>query len=60
MPIYAYKCTKCEHEVEKIQKVDAPAPVCIDSEHGEMQKQLSCPKWRFNDPKGTDHGRLLR
>lgn len=26
MPIYEYRCPKCGHELEVMQKVDAPAP----------------------------------
>lgn len=26
MPLYVYKCSKCQAEVEEIQKMDDPAP----------------------------------
>ena len=28
MPLYAYKCTACAHEFEKIQKMSDPNPQC--------------------------------
>lgn len=28
MPIYVFRCEKCDEEKEKLQKVDAPFPKC--------------------------------
>lgn len=28
MPIYEYKCESCGHQVEKLQKMGDPPPVC--------------------------------
>ena len=28
MPIYNYKCETCDHEMERVQKYDDPAPAC--------------------------------
>ena len=28
MPVYEYKCSQCDHEVELLQKHNEPAPKC--------------------------------
>lgn len=28
MPIYEYRCNTCGHKIEKLQRMDAPAPQC--------------------------------
>jgi len=60
MPTYAFKCTKCEKELDKFMKYSDPAPVCefckID-----MTKQFhSNYKFIFTNKlcKGTDGGNL--
>lgn len=32
MPIYEYKCTSCGHEVSKLVKMEASAPLCTKCE----------------------------
>ncbi len=47
MPIYEYKCLRCDSHVEKMQKVsDAPLKVC-DECGGEMEKQVSLSGFQF-------------
>ena len=40
MPIFEYRCTKCEHEFEDIVSSSAPAPVCPEC-GAPTEKQLS-------------------
>lgn len=42
MPIYGYKCSSCEHELEKIQKFsDEPLKKCPECEKDTLVKQVS-------------------
>lgn len=42
MPIYEYKCDKCEYEVDELQQIGGEAPLC--SECGaEMRKKPTYP-----------------
>ena len=50
MPLYEYRCTDddCDHEVEKLQKVGAKAPVCDkDEEHGPMERKVSQTRFKL-------------
>ena len=40
MPCYEWKCEKCGHEFETMQKMSAPNPECPQCQ-GESDKQLS-------------------
>ena len=57
MPIYVYRCEKCNHEYDRLEKLDAPTenecPECagigrriISSKHGNFQ--LKGEKWFKN------------
>jgi putative FmdB family regulatory protein len=47
MPIYEYKCKKCRHCLEVIQKVnDAPVKVCPKC-GGKLEKQVSSSSIQF-------------
>jgi len=37
MPIYEYKCAKCDYEFEKIQKVGSTSPPCPKCGYGTYQ-----------------------
>lgn len=43
MPVYEYKCPKCQKELEVSQKIGDPAPLCTCAEGDpvEMVKQIS-------------------
>ena len=46
MPIYEYRCPKCEHETEELQGYDDPNPDCEKCKKErkkkvEMQRQIS-------------------
>jgi len=46
MPIYEWKCPKCEHELEMMQGFKDPAPICpnLNCQEGDpinMVKQMS-------------------
>jgi putative FmdB family regulatory protein len=47
MPIYEYKCQKCESHFEKMQKVsDAPFEIC-EKCGGQLEKQWSLSGFQF-------------
>lgn len=41
MPLYDYKCPKCNHAFEKNHKIADPKPPCPKCGHTEPEKQLS-------------------
>jgi putative FmdB family regulatory protein len=42
MPIYAYQCTECRHEVEALQKIsDAPLTDCPSCHRSSLVKQVT-------------------
>ncbi len=41
MPIYEYRCTKCGHKIEIIQKVSDPAITVCEKCEGPMSKIIS-------------------
>jgi len=42
MPIYAYQCTECRHEVEVLQKIsDAPLTDCPSCHRSSLVKQVT-------------------
>ena len=49
MPIYDYKCTSCQHELEVIQKVsDEPLVNCPECCKPALQKKVSAPSFRLS------------
>ena len=48
MPIYDYKCSKCEHQIEVIQKVnDEPKTFCTKCKSESLKKLVSAPSFRL-------------
>lgn len=48
MPIYEYKCTDCEHELEKLQKInDAPLTDCPECGKSALKKKISAVGFRL-------------
>ena len=62
MPIYAYRCSSCDHEDDVLQKLsDAPLTICPACKAEAYTKQLSAPGfhlkgsgWYATDFKGGD------
>ena len=61
MPLYEYRCDKCGHRFEKIQKFDAEPETACPQCGGELHRPLTAPAlqfkgagWYVNDyaPKG--------
>lgn len=49
MPIYAYKCQACGHEMEALQKMsDAPLTDCPACNKTELKKMLTAPAFRLS------------
>ena len=48
MPIYEYKCSKCEHQFEMIQRFsDNPIEICPACNKKTVQKLVSAPSFRL-------------
>ena len=48
MPIYDYKCSKCGHQMEVIQKIsDDPKTVCPKCGNKSLKKLISAPSFRL-------------
>ena len=48
MPIYEYKCLKCEHQFEVIQRFsDNPVENCPECNKKSLQKLISAPSFRL-------------
>ena len=48
MPIYEYKCLKCGHQFEVIQRFsDNPIEKCPSCENNEVKKLVSAPSFRL-------------
>jgi putative FmdB family regulatory protein len=45
--LYAYKCAKCGHEFEKIEKLDAPHRQKCPKCKGRAERQLTAPAIQF-------------
>ena len=48
MPIYEYRCTRCEHELEKLQKInDPPLSTCPVCNEEALRKKVSAAGFRL-------------
>ena len=48
MPIYEYKCSKCEHQFEIIQRFsDSPLESCPECGQKSIKKLVSAPSFRL-------------
>ena len=48
MPIYDYKCSKCGHQIEVIQKIsDNPITLCPKCNKKGLKKLVSAPSFRL-------------
>jgi putative FmdB family regulatory protein len=48
MPIYEYRCSKCGHELEALQKIsDDPLKICPACEQDSLQKLVSAASFRL-------------
>jgi len=48
MPIYEYKCTACDHRLEKLQRMsDEPLTDCPECEKPELTKLVSAAGFRL-------------
>ncbi len=48
MPIYEYKCTNCDHELEKLQKMsDDPLRDCPECGEPALRKMISAAGFRL-------------
>lgn len=58
MPIYEFKCAKCLHEFETLQKASDPDPVCPECKSDLVLKQLSTGSFGFKggSPTGSRPG----
>ena len=64
MPIYAYKCSSCQHQLDMLQKIsDAPLAVCPSCGAPTLAKQLTAAGfqlkgsgWYATDFKGGSAG----
>jgi putative FmdB family regulatory protein len=48
LPIYAYTCKNCDHNLDALQKMaDAPLVDCPSCGKPELKRQLSAPRFRL-------------
>ena len=48
MPIYDYKCSNCEHQIEVIQKIsEKPKVTCPECNKKTLKKLISAPSFRL-------------
>ena len=48
MPIYAYVCKSCEHELDALQKIaDEPLADCPECGKPDLKRRLSAPRFRL-------------
>ncbi|MFA5494035.1 MAG: zinc ribbon domain-containing protein [Porticoccaceae bacterium] len=49
MPIYAYRCQACDHELEALRKIsDPPLVDCPACSKSELKKLLTAPSFRLS------------
>jgi len=55
MPFYDFRCKTCEATLEKLQRRDAPAPVCpADGAHGPMKQLFTTPNFSMGFAQTVD------
>ncbi len=48
MPIYEYRCKKCGHEVDVLQKLgEPPLQICPACNEEALQRMISAPRFRL-------------
>ena len=48
MPIYAFQCTACGHQFDRLQKLSDPDPdACPQCAEGAVKRQLTAPAFRL-------------
>jgi len=60
MPIYEYRCSRCEHEFEAWQKItDEPVKVCPQCKSRKVEKLISATSFQLKGSGwyATDYGR---
>ncbi|TYT73945.1 FmdB family zinc ribbon protein [Desulfobotulus mexicanus] len=53
MPIYEYRCMKCDHTFEMLMRLKDPKPACPSCGSGKTEKLMSCAAIR---PEGVPRG----
>lgn len=49
MPIYAFECTACGHQFDRLQKMSDPDPAeCPDCGAQQVKRQLTAPSFRLS------------
>ncbi|HEX8811845.1 MAG TPA: FmdB family zinc ribbon protein [Terracidiphilus sp.] len=47
MPLYAYRCTQCGHQYEKVQKFSAEPEIVCPQCGGPLERPLTAPALQF-------------
>lgn len=55
MPIYVFRCKKCDRAQEHLLGVDDPPPPCDECGEDALEKQLTAPTFRFERSVGWDN-----
>ncbi|MGO1541728.1 MAG: FmdB family zinc ribbon protein [Luteimonas sp.] len=49
MPIYAFQCTSCSHQFDRLQKMSDPDPdACPECAADAVKRQLTAPSFRLS------------
>lgn len=49
MPIYAYRCLECSHQIEALQRAsDAPLTTCPCCQKESLSKEITAPRVRLS------------
>jgi putative FmdB family regulatory protein len=47
VPLYAYRCTRCDHSFEKIQSFSSEPELVCPKCGGELERPLTAPAFNF-------------
>jgi putative FmdB family regulatory protein len=47
LPLYAYRCTQCSHQYEKVQKFNAEPETACPQCGGPVERPLTAPAFQF-------------